>query len=51
MLGARVISKDREPPSLHSPDRSSMRGWIGGTFDPAAFDLADTNERFTSIKL
>lgn len=32
-------------------DHSSMLRWIGGSFDPVAFDLAEVNERLTAIKL
>ena len=28
----------------------SLREWIGGSFNPAAFDLAQTNERLADIK-
>lgn len=29
---------------------STMLRWIGRSFDPAAFDLAETNQRLTKIK-
>jgi hypothetical protein len=32
------------------PEHTNMRRWIGGSFDPAAFDLADVNERLATIK-
>lgn len=30
---------------------SDMLRWIGGAFDPAAFDIADINERLATIKI
>jgi hypothetical protein len=37
----------RDP--THS-EHHTMLEWIGGSFDPAAFDLADVNERLAEIK-
>jgi hypothetical protein len=31
-------------------DHATMREWIGGAFDPAAFDITETNERLAAIK-
>jgi hypothetical protein len=31
-------------------EHTTMREWIGGSFDPAAFDLTDINERLAEIK-
>lgn len=31
-------------------DRAAMLNWIGGAFDPTAFDLAAINERLAAIK-
>ena len=31
-------------------EHANMLRWIGGSFDPAAFDLAEVNERLTAIK-
>jgi pRiA4b ORF-3-like protein len=31
-------------------DHTSMLKWVGGSFDPTAFDLADINERLAEIK-
>lgn len=32
------------------PEHANMLHWIGGSFDPTAFDLADVNERLVAIK-
>jgi hypothetical protein len=32
-------------------DHKHMKEWAGGSFDPAAFDLAETNERLADIKI
>ena len=32
-------------------DHASMWRWVGGPFDPAAFDLAEVNERLATIKV
>lgn len=31
-------------------EHTTMREWIGGSFDPAAFDITNTNERLADIK-
>jgi hypothetical protein len=31
-------------------EHANMLRWIGGSFDPTAFDLAEVNERLTAIK-
>ena len=31
-------------------DHSSMLRWVGGSFDPTTFDIADVNERLAEIK-
>jgi hypothetical protein len=31
-------------------EHESMKRWIGRPFDPAAFDLAEVNERLAEIK-
>jgi Plasmid pRiA4b ORF-3-like protein len=31
-------------------EHANMLRWVGGSFDPAAFDLAEVNERLTAIK-
>lgn len=33
------------------PERNDMLIWLGGEFDPAAFDLAKANQRLQRIKL
>ena len=32
-------------------DHASMLRWLGGPFDPAAFDLAEVHERLAPIKV
>lgn len=29
---------------------ASMSQWIGGSFDPTAFDISEVNERLSTIK-
>jgi len=31
-------------------EHASMLRWVGGSFDPAAFDIADVNERLAAIR-
>ena len=35
---------------LTHEQHAEMLQWIGGSFDPAAFDIAETNERLATIK-
>ncbi|UUZ66615.1 plasmid pRiA4b ORF-3 family protein (plasmid) [Polaromonas sp. P1-6] len=30
------------------PEHESIKEWIGGSFDPTAFDVAEVNERLNS---
>ena len=31
----------------NDPEHDSLKEWIGGSFDPAAFDVAEVNQRLT----
>ena len=33
------------------PEHEHMKKWIGGSFDPTAFDIAEANERLADIKI
>jgi hypothetical protein len=35
--------------SVQAPHNSNLQ-WVGGSFDPSAFDLTDVNDRLASIK-
>jgi len=35
--------------TTHAEHNSNLQ-WVGGSFDPSAFDLADVNDRLSMIK-
>lgn len=41
------IAAIRDP--THAEHNSNLQ-WVGGSFDPSAFDLADVNDRLSMIK-
>lgn len=32
----------------NDPQHGELKDWIGGSFDPTAFDVAEVNERLTA---
>jgi hypothetical protein len=41
------VAAIRDP--IHAEHNSNLQ-WVGGFFDPSAFDLADVNDRLATIK-
>jgi hypothetical protein len=53
MISDKVLMKDTLMCAIQDPTHAEHRAmleWIGGSFDPVAFGIEDTNERLSLIK-
>lgn len=39
-----------DPPDRRHPEHEDLLAWVGGRFDPEAFDLAAVNRRLRRLK-